>query len=124
MHHSDELVLPLRSLENLKGTRTKALTGSCSTLDAYDDITPHFSHIGQSLRVLFIGFVLLRRAALGSGLWYHSRQTPRLVTGVFGSFHCSVYFVYLLISAYVPGGTQDRLLKASLDGSVLVVGRL
>ena len=35
-----------------------------------------------------------------------------------------VYFVYLLISAYVPGGTQDRLLKASLDGSVLVVGRL
>ena len=43
------------------------------------------------LRVLFIGFVLLRRAALGSGLWYHSRQTPRLVTGVFGSiFHCSV----------------------------------
>ena len=37
------------------------------------------------LRVLFIGFVLLRRAALGSGLWYHSRQTPRLVTGVFGS---------------------------------------
>ena len=34
------------------------------------------------------------------------------------------FFVYLLISAYVPGGTQDRLLKASLDGSVLVVGRL
>ena len=33
----------------------------------------------------------MRRAALGSGLWYHSRQTPRLVTGVFGSiFHCSV----------------------------------
>ena len=47
-------------------------------------------HPWHYLRVLFIGFVLLRRAALGSGLWYHSRQTPRLVTGVFGSiFHCS-----------------------------------
>jgi len=31
-----------------------------------------------------------------------------------------VYIVYMLISAYVPGGTQDRLLKASLDGSVVV----
>jgi len=38
--------------------------------------------------------------------------------------HCAlamiVYIVYMLLSAYVPGGTQDRLLKASLDGSVLV----
>ena len=41
-----------------------------------------------------------------------------------GSSGIIVYFVYLLISAYVPGGTQDRLLKASLDGSVIVVGRL
>ena len=38
--------------------------------------------ISPFLRVLFIGFVLLRRAALGSGLWYHSRQTPNLVSRV------------------------------------------
>ena len=45
-------------------------------------------------------------------------------TIIHGQIDAFVYFVYLLISAYVPGGTQDRLLKASLDGSVIVVGRL
>ena len=45
MRHGDELVLPLRSVGNLKGTRTKALTGACSTPDAYDDLNPQFSRI-------------------------------------------------------------------------------
>ena len=31
-----------------------------------------------------------------------------------------VYIVYMMISAYIPEGIKDRLLKASLDGSVLV----
>ena len=34
-----------------------------------------------------------------------------------------VYIVYIKISAYAPYGTKDRLLKACLDGSVLVVGQ-
>ena len=68
------------------------------------------------LRVLFIGFVLLRRAALGSGLWYHSRQTPRLVTGVFGSiFHCSVPHVRFQFSIvlyfYCPLKKKNILVK-------------
>ena len=33
---------------------------------------------------------------------------------------CHVYIVYMMISAYIPEGIKDRLLKASLDGSVLV----
>ena len=36
------------------------------------------------------------------------------------SFNLFVYIVYMMISAFVPKGTQDRLLKASLDGSVLI----
>ena len=31
-----------------------------------------------------------------------------------------VYIVYIELSAYAPCGAKDRLLKARLDGSVLV----
>ena len=59
------------------------------------------------LRVLFIGFVLLRRAALGSGLWYHSRQTPSLVSRVptcivyCSIVYCSIVLQFFLYAAAV-----------------------
>ena len=79
-------VLPLRSLENLKGTRTKALTGACSTPDAYDDLNPQFSRIGRSFRIMFWAHTGTGWLPFGRCRW---RPIRLVIVMLFGDFRRS-----------------------------------
>ena len=55
---------------------------------------------------------------------YQRLPTPTYMAAISPTNSCIlltlVYIVYIELSAYAPCGAKDRLLKARLDGSVLV----
>ena len=95
-------VLPLRSLETLKGTRTKALTGSCSTLDGYDDLNPHFSRIGHSFRVMFWAHTGPGSLPFGRCRW------------------CPIWLVIVKLFGGISGGVKFLSWQITLTGLIIV----